>query len=91
VLRRGTFAVVAAAGSMIAWTMTRGDAAALVVLNNADAPATLAVPAGELAGVTLTPVGLPGDAAPPPLSLPADPAAAVHLTLPARAGRVYLR
>ena len=99
VLRRGSFRIAGAEGSVIAWVMEDVEAAALVLLNNADNPATLAVPAGSLAGRTLRAAPLPGEisgtgdprgSGSGTITFPSDPSATIELTLPARSGRVLL-
>ena len=87
VLRDGSFRVAGAQGSMVAWVRALDGVVALVVLNNGDAPATLAVEAPELAGRPLQAVPLPGDDAPAAF-VPAS--AAFDVSLPARTGRVFL-
>jgi hypothetical protein len=71
---------------MVAWVRTLGDAAALVVLNNGEAPATLRVDAPEVAGRILRSAPLPGDEAPLAMDVTAG---AVEVALPARRGRVF--
>jgi neopullulanase len=87
VLRDGSYRLAGAQGSMVAWVRVLDGVVALVVLNNGEAPATLALEAPELAGRRLRPVALPGDDAPAAFA-PAP--AAFDVSLPARTGRVYL-
>ncbi len=90
VLRRGAFRIAAAEGPAIAWVMEDNTSAALMVLNNADQQATLAVPAASLEGRTLRSAPLPGDAETVTIEVPTDSAASFMLTVPARSGRVLL-
>jgi cyclomaltodextrinase / maltogenic alpha-amylase / neopullulanase len=85
VLREGSFRIAGAEGSCVAWIRVDGDAAILVALNNGDAPATLVVDVPELAGRTLDPIRLPGDAAGDPLDVGTG---RVPVPIPARSGRV---
>jgi hypothetical protein len=63
-----------------------GDAAALVVLNNGETPASITLDVPELAGCTLRSMPLPGDDA----AVTLTPAAGTYgVTLPARTGRVF--
>jgi cyclomaltodextrinase / maltogenic alpha-amylase / neopullulanase len=85
VLREGSFRIVGAEGSCVAWLRVAGDAAILVALNNVDANATLVVDVPELAGRTLLPLPLPGDEPGTPLDVGAG---RVSVAIPARSGRV---
>ena len=87
VLRDGSFRLAGAQGSMVAWVRALDEAVALVVLNNGDAAAKLAVEAPELAGRWLQAAPLPGDDAPAPF---APASAAFDVSMPARTGRVFL-
>ena len=87
VLRDGSFRLAGAQGPMVAWVRTLDGAVALIVLNNGDAAATLAVEAPELAGRVLQSVRFPGDDEP---ARPAPASAAFEIAIPARTGRVFL-
>ena len=80
-LRDGSFRLAGAQGSMVAWVRALDEAVALVVLNNGDAAAKLAVEAPELAGRWLQAAPLPGDDAPAPF---APASAAFDVSMPAR-------
>ena len=82
-LRDGSFRLAGAQGSMVAWVRALDEAVALVVLNNGDAAAKLAVEAPELAGRWLQAAPLPGDDAPAPF---APASAAFDVSMPARIG-----
>jgi neopullulanase len=87
VLRHGSFRVVEAAGPVIAWVRTSEDGdAALVMLNNGEAPEAIAVDAPELAGRTLHPALLPGVEPGDPIEVAAG---SFVINVPARSGRVF--
>jgi len=87
VLRRGSFRILGAAGPVIAWLRTSADGdAALVVLNNGEAPGRIAIDIPTLAGRTLRPNPLPGDEPCEPLETGAG---SITINVPARSGRVF--
>ena len=92
-LRRGSFAVVGAAGDAIAFVRGGVDAtgagAALVVVNAGDAPAEVSVFAPALADATLVDVPLPDTAAAEPLRAEAD--GRLSVAVGARTGRILVR
>jgi cyclomaltodextrinase len=88
VLRRGAFRIAGAAGSVITWLRTSRDGdAALIALNNGEAPQAIAVDVPEVAGRVLQPAALPGDEPCEPLDVGAG---SIVITIPARSGRVFI-
>jgi cyclomaltodextrinase len=86
-LRQGAFRIAGAAGPVVAWARTSDDGdAALVALNNGEAPEAIAIDVPELAGRTLHPALLPGNEPGDPLGVPAG---SFVINIPARSGRVF--
>ncbi len=87
VLRHGAYRTLAAAGNAVAYGRFTSNAAAVVVLNAGDEPATIDLPTDQLAGADLQPVRLPGFALPDLVKSHHD---ALTVNLDRRSGAVLL-
>jgi cyclomaltodextrinase len=87
VLRHGSFRVVGAQGSVVAWLRVFGDRVALVACNNGAEADSIRIDAPELRGRPLVPAALPGRAM---ASIPSVPSDGLELVVPPRTGVVLL-